>query len=184
MACCDVVNRGAAYAAGRIIYNLLDDCSVAVHAVSGRQLWRTRLGDVRRGETTPGAPLIIRDKVIVGNAGGELGIRGWVMALDVYTGKVLWKACNTGADADVKANQLTPHDGRDYGGISESTVIDLTLNGVRRRVLVHFDKNGFAYTLDAKTGEVLVAEKFAHVTWADHVDKTTGVPAVVPGKEK
>ncbi|HTV51878.1 MAG TPA: PQQ-binding-like beta-propeller repeat protein, partial [Steroidobacteraceae bacterium] len=53
------------------------------------------------GETTTGAPLVVHDKVIIGNAGGELGVRGWVTALDVHTGKQLWRAYNTGPDKDV-----------------------------------------------------------------------------------
>src|SRR5258708_15449629 len=55
---------------------------------------------------------------------------------------------------------------------------DLTIAGRRRKVLVHFDKNGFAYTLDRITGEVLVAEKFTTVTWASRVDRATGRPVV------
>ena len=264
VACCDVVNRGAVYAEGKIIYNLLDDTTVAVDAVTGRQVWRTRLGDVTTGETLTGAPIVVNRKVIVGNAGGELGIRGWVQALDLATGKPVWKSYNTGPDADVKigakfkafyakdqgkdlgatswpgtmwkqggatswawftydpglnliyhgtanpgvwnpdmrpgdnkwgatifarnpdtgeavwAYQLTPHDGWDYDAVNESIVADLTVRGVARQVIVHFNKNGFAYTMDRATGEVLVAEKFGHVTWADRVDLKTGAPAVNP----
>ena len=47
------------------------------------------------------APLIVKDKVIVGNAGGELGVRGWILALDLATGKEVWRAYNTGPDKDV-----------------------------------------------------------------------------------
>src|SRR5512138_976273 len=50
-ACCDVVNRGAAYADGKIFYNLLDGHTVAVDAATGKQLWRTRMADLTRGET-------------------------------------------------------------------------------------------------------------------------------------
>jgi lanthanide-dependent methanol dehydrogenase len=57
---------------------------------------------VRTGETLTGAPIVVRNNVIVGNSGGELGIRGWVQALDVNTGKPVWKAYNTGPDTDVK----------------------------------------------------------------------------------
>lgn len=87
VACCDVVNRGAAYANGKIISNLLDDSVVAVDAKTGVQVWRTRLGSPRTGETLTGAPIIVNNKAIVGNAGGELGIHGWVQALDVNMGK-------------------------------------------------------------------------------------------------
>ena len=102
VACCDVVNRGAVYAAGKVIYNVLDNTVVAVDALTGRLVWRTRLGDPTTGETMTGAPIVVKDKVIVGNAGGEMGARGWVQALDLATGKLAWKAYNTGPDADVK----------------------------------------------------------------------------------
>ncbi|HKO20818.1 MAG TPA: PQQ-binding-like beta-propeller repeat protein, partial [Acidobacteriaceae bacterium] len=77
-ACCDVVNRGAAYADGRIVYNLLDGHTVAVDAASGKQLWRTQMADLNRGETMTMAPLIVKNKVIVGSSGGEMGVRGWI----------------------------------------------------------------------------------------------------------
>ena len=59
-------------------------------------------GDVNRGETFTAAPLVVKNKVIVGNSGGELGVRGYVVALDVRSGAELWRAYNTGSDADVK----------------------------------------------------------------------------------
>ena len=102
IACCDVVNRGASYAAGKIVYNLLDTHTIAVDAKSGKELWRTRLGRIEQGETITMAPLIVKDKVIVGNSGGELGVRGWVAALDLDSGEELWRAYNTGPDAEVK----------------------------------------------------------------------------------
>jgi len=102
IACCDVVNRGAAYADGKIIYSLLDAHVVAVDAEKGTEVWRAKVGDTNVGETFTGAPLIVKDKVIIGNSGGELGVRGYVVALDVKNGKELWRAYNTGPDADVK----------------------------------------------------------------------------------
>ena len=101
-ACCDIVNRGAAYADGKIIYNLLDMHTIALDAKTGKELWRTELGDPKRGETMTMAPLIVGNKVFVGNSGGELGVRGWVAALDINSGKLLWRAYSTGPDADVK----------------------------------------------------------------------------------
>jgi PQQ-dependent dehydrogenase (methanol/ethanol family) len=102
IACCDVVNRGASYADGKIVYNLLDAHTVAVDAKTGKEVWRTKVGDIDVGETTTMAPLVVKDKVIVGNSGGELGVRGWVLALDLATGKELWRAYHSGPDADVK----------------------------------------------------------------------------------
>jgi PQQ-dependent dehydrogenase (methanol/ethanol family) len=102
IACCDVVSRGASYADGKIIYNLLDAHTVAVDSETGQEVWRTRVGNIDIGETTTMAPLVVKDKVIVGNSGGELGVRGWVLALDLATGKELWRAYHSGPDADVR----------------------------------------------------------------------------------
>jgi lanthanide-dependent methanol dehydrogenase len=116
IACCDVVNRGAAFANGKIIYSLLDAHVVAVDAATGKEAWRTKVGDINVGETFTGAPLVVKDKVIVGNSGGELGVRGYVAALDVNTGKELWRAYNTGPDADVKIGaRFRPHYAKDLG---------------------------------------------------------------------
>jgi lanthanide-dependent methanol dehydrogenase len=100
VACCDVVNRGAAYADGKIFYNTLDNFTVAVDAISGKEVWKTKLGDINKGETMTMAPLVVKDKVLVGNSGGEMGVRGWLTALDVATGKIVWRAYSTGSDAE------------------------------------------------------------------------------------
>ncbi len=104
VACCDSVNRGAFYSEGRIFYNLLDGHTVAVDARTGRELWKTQVANVAAGETTPMAPLVVKDRVIVGASGGEFGIQGWVKALDASTGKVVWTAHNVGPDADLLAS--------------------------------------------------------------------------------
>jgi len=101
VACCDVVNRGGVYANGRIFFNTLDGRTVAVDARSGKVAWQTKLGDIQRGETMTMAPTIANGKVIVGNSGGEMGVRGWIAALDTGSGRVVWKAFNTGPDKDV-----------------------------------------------------------------------------------
>jgi len=101
VACCDVVNRGAAYADGRLFFSTLDDHTIALDAASGRELWRANLGDIAKGETITMAPLVVKGKVLVGNSGGELGVRGWLTALDAATGKQLWRAYSTGPDKEV-----------------------------------------------------------------------------------
>jgi lanthanide-dependent methanol dehydrogenase len=101
-ACCDAVNRGGAFADGKFIYNLLDMHTVAVDAKTGKEVWRATLGDSAHGETMTMAPLVVGNKVFVGNSGGEMGVRGWIAALDLKTGKLLWRAYSTGSDADVK----------------------------------------------------------------------------------
>ncbi len=84
--------------------------------------------------------------------------------------------------------QMTPWDQWDYDGINEMILADIPVNGQMRKALVHFDRNGFGYTLDRVTGELLVAEKFDPVVnWATHVDMKTGRPQVVakyaPGEQ-
>src|SRR4051795_8927280 len=101
VACCDVVNRGAAFANGRIFFNTLDNNTIAVDANTGREIWRTKLGSINQGETMTMAPLVVKNKVLVGNSGGEYGVRGWVIALDAASGKQVWKAYSTGPDKDV-----------------------------------------------------------------------------------
>jgi PQQ-dependent dehydrogenase (methanol/ethanol family) len=101
IACCDVVNRGASYGDGKIVYATLDNHIVAVDANTGKEVWRTLVGDINVGETTTGAPLIVKNIVITGDAGGELGVRGKVVALDLKTGKEIWRAYHSGPDRDV-----------------------------------------------------------------------------------
>ena len=265
-ACCDVVNRGAAYADGKMFYNLLDGHTVAVDVATGRQLWRTRMADLNRGETITMAPIVVKGKVLVGSSGGEMGVRGWLAAIDVNTGKETWRGYNTGSDRDVKigsrfkafypqdngkdlgltswpgetwkqggaavwgwlsydpelnlvyygtsnpgpwnesvrkgdnkwscaimardadtgelvwAFQVTPHDMWDYDTVNENILVDLPLGGQTRKALVHFDRNGFGYTMDRATGEVLVAQPFVQMNWSTGVDMKTGRPNVVPEK--
>ena len=265
-ACCDVVNRGAAYADGKIFYNLLDGHTVAVDATTGKQIWRTKMADLDRGETITMAPIVVKGKVMVGSSGGEMGVRGWIAAIDAASGKELWRGYSTGSDRDVKvgprfkafyaqdngrdlgltswpgetwkqgggavwgwlsydpelnlvyygtsnpgpwnegvrkgynkwscailardadtgelrwAFQVTPHDMWDYDAVNENILVDLPLGGTTRKALVHFDRNGYGYTLDRATGEVLVAQPFVPMNWSTGVDMKTGRPAVVPEK--
>jgi PQQ-dependent dehydrogenase (methanol/ethanol family) len=260
-ACCDAINRGAVYADGKIVYNLLDGHTVAIDAATGRELWKTQIGDLGQGETTPMAPFVAKHRVFVGPSGGEFGIRGWLKALDLETGRILWTAYNEGPDSDVMAKpgvfrpfydkgtdlgvsswpadvwrragvpvwgwlsydpeldllyygtgnaspynpeqragdnkwassvlarrpedgslvwayQFTPHENWDFDANAEMILADLTIAGQKRQVLVHFDKNGFAYTIDRRTGEVLVAAPFTTLNWATRVDLKTGRPVV------
>ena len=101
VACCDTVNRGAAYYKGKIYYNLLDNQTVAVDANTGKEVWKTRLSDINTGESMTMAPIVAKGKVLVGNSGGEFGVRGWLTGLDAATGKVAWRAYGTGPDKDV-----------------------------------------------------------------------------------
>ncbi|MFL6681957.1 MAG: PQQ-dependent dehydrogenase, methanol/ethanol family [Burkholderiaceae bacterium] len=102
VACCDVVNRGAAYADGRLFFCTLDDQVLALDARTGRELWRRKLGDYSTGQSMTMAPLVVRDKVLVGNDGDEFGVRGFIAALDAASGQERWRAYSTGPDADVR----------------------------------------------------------------------------------
>ena len=265
-ACCDVVNRGAAYADGVLYYNLLDGHTVAVDAASGVEKWRTAMADPNRGETMTMAPLVVHGLVLVGPSGGEMGVRGWIAAIDAKTGHERWRAYNVGPDSAMRigsrfrpfyagdrgrdlgastwpagawqhgggavwgwltydptlnlvyygtsnpgpwdgavrpgdnkytssimardpdtgelrwALQVTPHDLWDYDAVNENIIADLPIGGALRHVIVHFDRNGFAYTIDRATGEVLAAKPYVPVNWAHGIDLATGRPQVDPAK--
>jgi PQQ-dependent dehydrogenase (methanol/ethanol family) len=102
VACCDVVNRGPTFDGGSLYFTTLDTHVVSVDAATGQEKWKVKLGNINQGETMTMAPLVVKGKVIVGNSGGEYGVRGWIQALDAATGKSLWKAYSTGSDQDVK----------------------------------------------------------------------------------
>jgi PQQ-dependent dehydrogenase (methanol/ethanol family) len=101
-ACCDVVNRGAAYGDGMVVYQTLWNTVVAINAKTGKQVWSTKTGNLHSGMTSVNAPLIVNDKVYVGSSGGEMGVRGRLTCLDLKTGKILWVAYSTGPDSDVR----------------------------------------------------------------------------------
>ena len=101
VACCDVVNRGAFFWQGKILFNTLDGNTIALDAASGKALWKTKLADINKGESITMAPLVVKGKVLVGDSGGEFGVRGWLAALDADSGKLAWKAFATGPDKDV-----------------------------------------------------------------------------------
>ena len=91
-----------------------------------------------------------------------------LFARDVDTGMAKW------------VYQMTPHDEWDYDGVNEMILAELNIGGKERKTLTHFDRNGFGYTLDRVTGELLVAQKYdPAVNWATQVDMATGRPQVV-----
>ncbi len=252
VACCDTVNRGLAYADGKLFLSQLDTNVVALDAATGREIWKVKQGDYRRGETLTAAPLVIKDLVISGISGGEFGVRGFVTANNIHTGKQVWRMFSTGPEDEVGypgsietwkgdewkrgggttwgwysydpeldllfhgtgnpgawnpdqrpgdnkwsmsifardpetgkaawAYQKTPHDAWDYDGVNENILVDLEIKGEMRKVLVNFDRNGFAYTIDRTSGELLVAEPFVFVNWAKRIDLETGRPVEDPKK--
>lgn len=90
-ACCDVVNRGVAVWNGKIFVGTLDGRLIALDAGTGRRVWETLTIDRNFRYTITGAPRVANGKVIIGNGGGEFGVRGYVSAYDSETGKLAWR---------------------------------------------------------------------------------------------
>ena len=262
--CCDTVNRGVAYGDGKIFLYQADTTLVALDSNTGEVVWSVKNGDAKVGETGTSAPMVVKDKVMVGISGGEFGVQGHLTAYNTSDGSMAWRGTSTGPDDQTLMDpentthlgkpvgvdsgiktwegdqwkigggttwgwysydpdlnlvyygtgnpstwnptqrpgdnawsmtifardadtgmakwvyQMTPHDEWDYDGVNEMILADIEVGGEMRKTLVHFDRNGFGYTLDRETGELLVAEKFdPAVNWASHVDMETGRPQVV-----
>jgi lanthanide-dependent methanol dehydrogenase len=266
--CCDTVNRGLGYGDGKIFLQQSDTVLTALDAKTGKRVWSVQNGDPKLGMTNTSSPLVVKDMVMTGISGGEFGVRGFLAAYDIRSGKLRWKGYSMGPDSDTLINpsktttwengkvtpvgadssiktwkgdqwkigggttwgwtsydpqlnlvfygsgnpstwnpvqrpgdnkwsmslwardadtgevkwvyQMTPHDEWDFDGINEVPLVDQEVNGKMHKTIVHFDRNGFGYTLDRETGELLVAEKFdKSVNWATHVDMKTGRPQVV-----
>ena len=266
--CCDTVNRGLAYGDGMVFLQRADSVLEALDAKTGEVKWSVVNGDPKLGAVNTNAPHVFGDKVITGISGGEWGVRGYITAYDIKTGKQVWRAYSTGPDAEMLidpaktvawtdgelkpvgkdsslktwqgdqwktgggttwgwysydrdlnllyygtgnpstwnpsqrpgdnkwsmtifardldtgmakwAYQMTPHDEWDFDGVNEMILADIEVKGKPTKALVHFDRNGFGYTLDRVSGALLVAEKFDPVVnWATHVDMKTGRPQVV-----
>jgi PQQ-dependent dehydrogenase (methanol/ethanol family) len=99
--CCDTVNRGVAYADGKIILHQADTTVVALDAKTGKELWTAKNGDPSKGETGTAAPMVVKDKVIIGISGGEFGVRCHLTAYDLNTGKQVWRAYSMGPDKEM-----------------------------------------------------------------------------------
>lgn len=100
-ACCGAQTRGLTYAEGKLFFNTLDGQLFAVDAATGEPVWRTDVVDHSITETTTTAPLVVGKNVIIGNEGGERGVRGWVAAYHTDTGEEVWKFYNTGPDEEM-----------------------------------------------------------------------------------
>ncbi len=122
VACCDVVNRGLAYWPGDgkvpalVFKTQLDGHIVALNAETGAVYWKLENSDIRVGSTLTIAPYVVKDLVIVGSSGAELGVRGYLTAYDVKTGEQKWRAFATGSDDDLRLakdfNKANPHYGQ------------------------------------------------------------------------
>ncbi len=89
--CCDVINRGVAVHEGKVIVGVFDGRLEALDAKTGKVVWSTLTVDKSMPYTITGAPRVVKDKVLIGNGGAELGVRGYISAYDVNTGALAWR---------------------------------------------------------------------------------------------
>ncbi len=246
-ACCGLVNKGFGVLGDRLFMTTLDAHVIALDMKTGGVVWDTTMEDYSKGYASTIAPLVVKDKVIVGVAGGEYGIRGFIDAYDAATGKRAWRFYTipgpgepgndtwagdswqrggasvwvTGAydpdmnllyygignpgpdyhsdsrkgdnlysdsivalDADTGKlrwhYQFTPHDLHDWDATEVPILADLAIGGRPRKVVMFANRNGFYYTLDRVTGELLVAKPFVITTWAKEIGRD-GRPVLLPG---
>lgn len=108
--CCGNVNRGVAVGHGKVYMYTLNAHLIALDATTGEKVWDTTNGDVRAGESGSAAPLIVKDMVVVGSAGGEFGVRGHLDAFDAQTGERRWR-CYTVPKPGEPGSETWPEDG-------------------------------------------------------------------------
>ena len=114
--CCDTVNRGVAYAEGKIFLHQADTTVVALNAETGAVEWSVKNGDPAIGETNTATVLPVNDKIIVGISGGEFGVRGSVTAYSIADGSQVWRAYSMGPDSDILVDpNATTHLGEPVG---------------------------------------------------------------------
>jgi quinohemoprotein ethanol dehydrogenase len=99
-ACCGVVNRGVAHANGRIFAGTIDGRLVALDAGTGEVVWSVQTADLSQPYTITGAPRVVKDLVVIGNGGAELGVRGYVSAYHIETGERAWRFYTVPASKD------------------------------------------------------------------------------------
>jgi PQQ-dependent dehydrogenase (methanol/ethanol family) len=114
--CCDTVNRGLAYANGKVFLHQADTTIVALDAMSGEVKWSVVNGDPAKGETNTATVLPVKDKLIVGISGGEFGVQGSVTAYNMETGAQEWRAYSVGPDDQLMVDpEKTTHLGKPIG---------------------------------------------------------------------
>ena len=91
VACCGINNRGAVLAGNMVISPVIDGRIIALNKTDGTKIWEVQVADPGKSEVITGAPLIVKDMVVTGMAGAEFGVRGWLEALDLKTGKRRWR---------------------------------------------------------------------------------------------
>src|SRR6476646_7727131 len=100
--CCDTVNRGVAYGDGKIFLHQADTTLVALDAKTGQVAWSVKNGDPGKGGTGTSAPLVVKDKVLIGISGGEFGVQCHVTAYDLKSGKQVWRAFSEGPEDQIR----------------------------------------------------------------------------------
>jgi alcohol dehydrogenase (cytochrome c) len=114
--CCGRLSRGVAVAGDTVFLASFDARMIAIDARTGRELWKTEpAGDPKQGYAFTHAPLIVKDKVIAGTAGGEFGVRGFIAAWDVKTGKELWRFYTVPGPGE-RGNESWSGDSWQHGG--------------------------------------------------------------------
>ncbi len=244
--CCGEVNRGVAVLGDTVYIGTLDAHLVALDAKSGLVRWDVEVEDYTVGQSVTVAPLAVKDKIVVGIAGGEYGVRGFLDAYDAKTGErawrfwtvpgpgepgnetwagdswkrgaattwvtgsydpdlnlVYWGTGNPGPDwnGEVREGdnlysdslialdadsgklkwyfQFTPHDVHDWDATEVPVLIDGTVRGQKRKLVLFANRNAFYYVLDRETGEFLLGKPYAKQTWAKGLDDS-GRPMRLP----
>jgi lanthanide-dependent methanol dehydrogenase len=108
--CCDTVNRGVAYGDGKIFLHQADTTLVALDAKTGKVEWSSKNGDPSKGATGTSAPLVVKDKVLIGISGGEFGVQCHVTAYDIKSGKQVWRAFSSGPDEQLLVDPVKTTD--------------------------------------------------------------------------
>ncbi|GGN63752.1 alcohol dehydrogenase [Streptomyces albiflavescens] len=247
--CCGNVNRGVAVAQGKVFFVTANARVLALDATTGKRVWDQTYGDVRAGESATLAPLVVKNKLIVGSSGGEFGVRGHLDAFDLETGEHQWRCytvpkpgepgsetwpadseawarggancwvtgtfdpetnllyVGTGNPApdfdggvregdnlftdsiiavDVDSGQIrwhyqcTPHDVWDYDSIAECILFEQD----GRKLLGHFDKNGYFFVLDRTNGARVGITPFVdRISWGAITRDGQVTAKVYPDKE-
>jgi alcohol dehydrogenase (cytochrome c) len=232
-------NRGVALWHTRLFMETDNAHLLCLDGRSGHLLWDVAYADIRKNYGATSAPLIVKDKVLVGTSGGDDGVRGFLAAFDPETGKEVWRFWTIPApgepgseswpgDAYVHGGgttwmpgtydaetdtlfwgtsnpspvyagesrpgddlytdcvlaldpetgklkwhfQFTPHDLFDYDATETAVLVDVTVNGQVRKLLVEANRNGFLYFLDRATGKFLNATRFVEkLNWAKGIDE-------------
>ena len=113
--CCDVVNRGVAVYKNKVYLATLDAHVVALDNATGKVVWDKKHGDYTYAETFTLMPMALRNKIIIGTAGAEYGVRGWIKALNADTGEMVWQTYTIPGPGE-PGNETWPGESWKYGG--------------------------------------------------------------------